>query len=279
MARHRVEGRRRRQVHHLHPARRREVVRRAAAGRRGRGLHLRAAEEDQGRLRIPRHASPPRANKVTFNFNKPWSPALFDVGQLTILPEHIWSTLADPEKEANAKPVGTGPVHRGGQLPGPVLRAEEEPQLLAAGKAEDRRHQDARLRRERRRQPRRRERRRRLGAAVHPQHRKDLRLQGQGTPPVLVPAHRRHDQLAAQHHQGPLQRRGRPQGAEHGRRPRPGHQDRHERLRQARRLHRPVRRTTRTWKNNEVKDNCTWTKLRRAEGQRAPGQGRLRQGC
>ncbi len=48
-------------------------------------------------------------NKVTFNFNKPWSPALYDVGQLTILPKHIWSTLADPEKEANAKPVGTGP--------------------------------------------------------------------------------------------------------------------------------------------------------------------------
>ncbi|MBT2249490.1 ABC transporter substrate-binding protein [Arthrobacter sp. BHU FT2] len=48
-------------------------------------------------------------NKVTFNFNKPWSPALYDVGQLTILPKHIWSALADPEKDANAKPVGTGP--------------------------------------------------------------------------------------------------------------------------------------------------------------------------
>jgi peptide/nickel transport system substrate-binding protein len=48
-------------------------------------------------------------NKVTFNFNKPWSPALYDVGQLSILPKHIWSALADPEKDANAKPVGTGP--------------------------------------------------------------------------------------------------------------------------------------------------------------------------
>ncbi|MCA4134875.1 ABC transporter substrate-binding protein [Arthrobacter sp. M4] len=48
-------------------------------------------------------------NKVKFTFNKPWSPALYDVGQLTILPKHIWSTYADPAKEANAKPVGTGP--------------------------------------------------------------------------------------------------------------------------------------------------------------------------
>jgi peptide/nickel transport system substrate-binding protein len=48
-------------------------------------------------------------NKVTFNFNKPWSPALYDVGQLSILPKHIWSKIADPEKDANAKPVGTGP--------------------------------------------------------------------------------------------------------------------------------------------------------------------------
>ncbi|PNI08693.1 ABC transporter substrate-binding protein [Arthrobacter sp. AFG7.2] len=48
-------------------------------------------------------------NKVTFSFNKPWSPALYDLGQLTILPKHVWSALADPEKDANAKPVGTGP--------------------------------------------------------------------------------------------------------------------------------------------------------------------------
>ncbi|WP_427117210.1 ABC transporter substrate-binding protein [Pseudarthrobacter scleromae] len=48
-------------------------------------------------------------NKVTFTFNKPWSPALYDIGHLTILPKHVWSALADPEKDANAKPVGTGP--------------------------------------------------------------------------------------------------------------------------------------------------------------------------
>jgi len=48
-------------------------------------------------------------NVVTFNFNKPWSPALYEVGQLSILPKHVWSALAEPDKATNAKPVGTGP--------------------------------------------------------------------------------------------------------------------------------------------------------------------------
>jgi len=49
------------------------------------------------------------SNKVTFSFNTPWSPALYEVGQLPILPKHVWSAVKDPGKDANAKPVGTGP--------------------------------------------------------------------------------------------------------------------------------------------------------------------------
>lgn len=48
-------------------------------------------------------------NKVKFSFKSAWSPALYDIGQLTIIPDHIWSKIADPAKDANAKPVGTGP--------------------------------------------------------------------------------------------------------------------------------------------------------------------------
>ena len=86
------------------------MVRRPAVRRRRRGLHLRAPEEAQGGFdylddRRPR-STPTRC---TFNFNKPWSPALYDIGQLSILPKHIWSKLADPAKYTNAKPVGTGP--------------------------------------------------------------------------------------------------------------------------------------------------------------------------
>ncbi|MDR6505997.1 ABC transporter substrate-binding protein [Arthrobacter oryzae] len=48
-------------------------------------------------------------NQVKFSFKTAWSPALFDLGQLSILPDHLWSKIADPEKDANEKPVGTGP--------------------------------------------------------------------------------------------------------------------------------------------------------------------------
>jgi peptide/nickel transport system substrate-binding protein len=49
------------------------------------------------------------ANQVKFSFKTAWTPALFDLGQLSILPDHVWSKIADPEKDANEKPVGTGP--------------------------------------------------------------------------------------------------------------------------------------------------------------------------
>lgn len=48
-------------------------------------------------------------NQVKFSFKTAWSPALFDLGQLSILPDHVWSKIADPEKDANETPVGTGP--------------------------------------------------------------------------------------------------------------------------------------------------------------------------
>ncbi|MDV8147491.1 ABC transporter substrate-binding protein [Arthrobacter sp. B10-11] len=47
--------------------------------------------------------------QVKFSFKTAWTPALFDLGQLSILPDHVWSKIADPEKDANEKPVGTGP--------------------------------------------------------------------------------------------------------------------------------------------------------------------------
>lgn len=53
--------------------------------------------------------TPAGTDKVTFTFNKPWSPALYEIGQLPILPKHIWSSIADPAKDTNANPVGTGP--------------------------------------------------------------------------------------------------------------------------------------------------------------------------
>lgn len=46
---------------------------------------------------------------VKFTFNRKFSPALFEIGQQVIVPDHIWSELEDPGNEENPTPVGTGP--------------------------------------------------------------------------------------------------------------------------------------------------------------------------
>lgn len=46
---------------------------------------------------------------VSFTFNKPFSPGLYEIGQQVIIPKHIWANIGDPANETNPKPVGTGP--------------------------------------------------------------------------------------------------------------------------------------------------------------------------
>jgi len=46
---------------------------------------------------------------VTFDFSMPFSPALGQVGQQVIVPQHIWSKVPNPVKYTNPSPVGTGP--------------------------------------------------------------------------------------------------------------------------------------------------------------------------
>jgi peptide/nickel transport system substrate-binding protein len=46
---------------------------------------------------------------VEFAFNTAFSPALYEVGQQVIVPEHVWSAIDDPATETNENPVGTGP--------------------------------------------------------------------------------------------------------------------------------------------------------------------------
>lgn len=46
---------------------------------------------------------------VAFTFNRPFSPALFEIGQQIIVPDHVWADQSDPEKYENKEPVGTGP--------------------------------------------------------------------------------------------------------------------------------------------------------------------------
>ncbi|NYI03778.1 ABC transporter substrate-binding protein [Allostreptomyces psammosilenae] len=46
---------------------------------------------------------------VTFTLNRPFSPALFELGKQVIIPRHVWEDVADPAKDTNPEPVGTGP--------------------------------------------------------------------------------------------------------------------------------------------------------------------------
>jgi peptide/nickel transport system substrate-binding protein len=46
---------------------------------------------------------------VVFHLNRVYSPALYEIGQQILIPDHVWSKVDDPAKEANESPVGTGP--------------------------------------------------------------------------------------------------------------------------------------------------------------------------
>jgi peptide/nickel transport system substrate-binding protein len=48
-------------------------------------------------------------NDVTMSFSAPNVPFALSIAQTPIVPEHVWTTIADPVKDANVNPVGTGP--------------------------------------------------------------------------------------------------------------------------------------------------------------------------
>jgi peptide/nickel transport system substrate-binding protein len=48
-------------------------------------------------------------NDVTIALKSPDVPFAATIAQIPIVPEHLWSSIADPVKDANSNPVGTGP--------------------------------------------------------------------------------------------------------------------------------------------------------------------------
>ena len=48
-------------------------------------------------------------NDVTMSFSAPNVPYAISIAQTEIVPEHLWTNMADPTKDPNTKPVGTGP--------------------------------------------------------------------------------------------------------------------------------------------------------------------------
>ena len=54
-------------------------------------------------------ASAPSATSAVLNFATPQYANLFLIGQVYIVPQHVWSSVSDPATYADASPVGTGP--------------------------------------------------------------------------------------------------------------------------------------------------------------------------
>jgi peptide/nickel transport system substrate-binding protein len=52
-------------------------------------------------------------NDVTITFNAPNVPFATTIAQTPIVPEHVWSSVVDPVKFTNTKPIGTGPFTLG----------------------------------------------------------------------------------------------------------------------------------------------------------------------
>ena len=46
---------------------------------------------------------------VVFRLGRVYSPALYEIGQQIVVPDHVWSAIEDPAKSSNETPVGTGP--------------------------------------------------------------------------------------------------------------------------------------------------------------------------
>src|ERR1700733_9787379 len=54
-------------------------------------------------------ATAPSATTAVLNFKSSQYANLFLIGQVYMVPQHVWSSVSDPATYADAKPVGTGP--------------------------------------------------------------------------------------------------------------------------------------------------------------------------
>ncbi len=71
---------------------------------------------------------------VTFTFNESFAPALGQVGQQVIVPQHVWSKVSDPTKYTNPNPVGTGPFTQVATFQSQVYELDKNPHYWQKGK-------------------------------------------------------------------------------------------------------------------------------------------------
>jgi peptide/nickel transport system substrate-binding protein len=71
---------------------------------------------------------------VTFSFSESFAPALGQIGQQVIVPQHIWSKVSDPTKYTNPNPVGTGPFTQVVTFQSQVYELDRNPHYWQKGK-------------------------------------------------------------------------------------------------------------------------------------------------
>lgn len=71
---------------------------------------------------------------VVFTFSRVYTPALYDLGQQCIVPEHIWKDVSDPVTFTNEEPVGTGPLTVISKFEAQVWQIEKNPTYWQEGK-------------------------------------------------------------------------------------------------------------------------------------------------
>ena len=175
-------------------------------------------------------AAPPQ---VTFSFKEPGAYLFNPLVETHIVAKHIWETVEDPVTFTNDQPVGTGPfllqeLQRPAARPWSATRTTGRPRRSGSrsspspspseGQIDQLQMAEGELRLER---------------DVHAGHRGDLRRQGPGAQPLLVPAGRL-DQPLPQPDQGAVRRRRVPQGHRPRHRPQRDRPEGAVRLRQRR---------------------------------------------
>ena len=71
---------------------------------------------------------------VDFVFNKVYVPGIYEIISQVIVPEHIWSTIADPVAETNPNPVGSGPFTEVVEFKDQVYEVDRNPNYWQEGK-------------------------------------------------------------------------------------------------------------------------------------------------
>lgn len=71
---------------------------------------------------------------VVFTFNRVYTPGVYELVSQNIVPEHVWSEVADPVAFTNDNPVGTGPFTEIASFAGQAYQLGKNPNYWQEGK-------------------------------------------------------------------------------------------------------------------------------------------------